>query len=296
MAPITSVSPTNDDADLGDCAGETVPAERVLLREEVHARGDRGDDERQVGDPDRRHMDVQQPHGLALVDVGRREAEPEQRRASPSRRSWRFRVARVAVSRGPRRVAESAVVGRLGSVVVMSIPAFAAGVIGSFVDQRAEGEGTADTERNGEDRQQADPRPAVRQLRHRRCRARIRPLVVAPIRTGATAGSVSSGSSVSRPVNPAAKASVQRTDRGEPARRGDHGCDEEHSTVRRIVSPYRQTAANNSTTSSTSSCSAEPDRLAEKDRPGVDAGHAQRVERTIIGLDRERALHEQRAG
>ena len=64
-------------ADLGAGAGQAIPAERVALGEQVDRRGDGGDDERQVGEPCRRHVDVEDAHRLGLVAVGGREAEAE---------------------------------------------------------------------------------------------------------------------------------------------------------------------------------------------------------------------------
>src|SRR6056297_5140 len=121
----------------------------------------------------------------------------------------------------------------VGSVVVMSdswggwwgmeLVAFV-----SFVDQRPELQGSADTEGHGEDDQQAHPGPAVRH--QRTCRAeRCFERSCCSDQDGRHRWEREQREQRLATREPCGKASVQGTHRGEHARRGDQGYDKQHS-------------------------------------------------------------------
>ena len=116
---------------------------------------------------------------------------------------------------------------------------------------------------------------------------------VAPIRTGATTGSTSSGSSVSRPLNPAARPPYSVPTRpAQQVARTSVVTSSSDPAGRHVGAVEQRRAATSSNTSSTASCTASASDLPQIDRRRVDAGDAQGVERAVVGLDRERPLHE----
>ena len=117
---------------------------------------------------------------------------------------------------------------------------------------------------------------------------------VAPIRTGATTGSTSSGSRVSRPEKPAVRPPYSVPTQASPQVATNESCDEQarHRRAgrpRRTAGSPRRSGRLRGRRAATASAS----DFAPEDGDRVDAGHSQRVERAVVGLDRERTLDQQ---
>ena len=172
-----------DEGDADFCAGtrRPIPAQGLLLGEQIHRRGHRGDDECEVGEPDRRHVHVQDAHGFELVTISGRETEaegdePAERhdradaddpRAASCRgasRGWAGLPFGVLfgsrwIDRGHR---ASVVLGRgsCGGRCVAQLCDWVMRLGRLVVDEGSECQRSADDGGHSEHRQQADPLPA----------------------------------------------------------------------------------------------------------------------------------------
>ena len=267
-------------ADLGARPGQAVPAEGVLAREQIQRRRQRRDGEGQVGDPGRRGVEVEHPHGFALALVGRREDEGEQDEHGHPGDRWRCRGSGSPASPSSPLVRRSLVGPRSSRCSRL------------VLDERAERQRAPGAEDDGEHGDEPCPGPAVRDrlLGAERCFDRSgcsdqnrRHHWEQEQREQCLPPSCTSG-----------EAAVERTN-GRQRHRGRHPRDqqEEHAgragSRRCTARPPAPAARPARTASSTARAAALPQNSAD----GSDAGDVQGVEGTVLALDGERALYEQ---